>query len=196
MNFYPSSLARLRPLALLVLLAGAPACHRLMPGSSPPSSSSSSAMPRPSESGMATLLLLANRAEAGYAEVALARVTRPDVKELAQRLATDHAALGIQLGEIVARLDITPTDEPAGLSFRERSNARRARLRAATERGIDSTYVQLEIDTHHELLDLVDQQLLPAARHAELKEYLAALGPALRAHLAHAEQVRATLAAR
>lgn len=173
-------------MSLPVLLAGTLACH----------AAPAAAAPRMSESDVAALVLLANSAEVSYAQIVASRTARPDVQALAQRMATDHASLNVTFGDLIVRLDITPSDAPDAVSFRDRSLARGELLRGAAAASVDSTYAQLEVDSHTELLQLIDQRLLPSARRAELREYLAAFRPAVRAHLAHAEQVKATLAAR
>jgi predicted outer membrane protein len=172
----------------LLLLTALPACHAA-PASAPDA-------PRLGEPAVAALVLLANSAEVSHAQLAASRTTRPDVQALAQRMATDHASLNATFNDILAQMDVTPADAPLALALRERSNTQRLLLRDAAARSFDSVYAQMEVDTHRELLQLIDRQLLPSAHHSELREYLMEFRPAVRAHLAHAEQLRATLAAR
>ena len=172
----------------MLLLAAVPACNAA-PTPAPDA-------PRLSERDIAALVLLANNAEVSHAQLAVSRSARPDVQALARRMSTDHASLNATFTDLLARMDITPGNTEVATTLRERSNAQRELLRDVTAQRFDSTYAQMEIETHQELLRLVDQRLLPNAHRAELKEYLSAFRPAVRAHLAHAEQVRATLAAR
>jgi putative membrane protein len=58
----------------------------------------------------------------------------------------------------------------------------------------DAAYAENEVQFHTELLTVIDIGLLPNARNPELREFLTQLKPAIRAHLAHAEQMRASLA--
>jgi putative membrane protein len=172
----------------LLLLAMLAACH------TPPASAPDAL--RLSEREVAALVLLANSAEVSHAQLAASRTMRPDVQALAQRMATDHASLNATFNDLLAQMDITPSDAPVAVTLRERSNTQRVLLRDAAAVSLDSLYAQMEIDTHRELLQLIDQQLLPNAHRPELRDYLAAFRPAVRAHLAHAEQLHATLAAR
>lgn len=175
-----------RRLAFLLVAVTTSACR-------PPASPADA--PTLDEREAVAILLLANAAEAGYAEVAVSRTARVDVGDLARRIGTDHASLGITLGDVLARIDVAPADDAITGAFRERGLARRAALRAATGAGFDSTYLATEVASHQELLELIDQRIAPAARHRALAEYLRAFRPAVRAHLAHAEQVRSTLPA-
>jgi putative membrane protein len=109
---------------------------------------------------------------------------------------TDHTSLNGTLTDLLARLDLDAEEAPAGVALRESSFPRRARLARLRGSAFDAAYVADDLTSHHELLDLVDRVLVPNAARRELREYLAALRPALAAHLAHAEQLAATLAAR
>jgi putative membrane protein len=170
----------------LALLATAFACHSAPAAEAPPLS----------ESDVAALVLLTNSAEVSYAQLAVSRTARPDVQAFAQRMATDHTSLNATFNDLLTRMNIAPSTASVAAAFRGRSNARRELLRNATVQRFDSLYAQAEIESHQELLQSIDQQLAPSVSRAELREYLAAFRPAVRAHLAHAEQVRATLAAR
>jgi putative membrane protein len=63
-------------------------------------------------------------------------------------------------------------------------------------RAFDSAYVSMELDRHRAILAMIDDVLLPRARSAELRELLASTRPIIAAHVAHAEQLQATLARR
>jgi putative membrane protein len=175
-------------LCRLLLLAALSACNAT-PAPVPD-------VPQLGERDVAALVLLANSAEVSYAQIAAARTTRPDVQALAQRMATDHTSLNAAFNDLLAQMDLTPSDAPAAVTLRERSNARRELLRDVAAQRFDSAYAQAEIETHQDLLQLIDQRLLPSAHRSALRDYLAAFRPAMRAHLAHAERLRATLVAR
>ena len=91
---------------------------------------------------------------------------------------------------------INAEDNAISLDFRDHSAARRDVLRELEGARFDSTYVANEIQYHQELLAAIDAVLVPNARNAELREFVVNLKPPVSAHLAHAEQVRATLASR
>jgi len=69
-------------------------------------------------------------------------------------------------------------------------------LRELTGARFDSTYIANEILYHRELLDAISSVLIPATKSGELHDFVTSLRPAISAHLAHAEQIRATLASR
>jgi putative membrane protein len=153
-------------------------------------------IPRLSDEHVAGVALLGNNVEIAYALLAPARAADGDVQSYAARMRTDHTSLNAQLTDLLSRIDLEAQDDPAGRALRDVSLARHARLQRLTGRAFDAAYLDDDVLSHRELLDVIDRVLTPNARHRELREYLAALRPAVAAHLANAEQLRATLAAR
>jgi putative membrane protein len=187
---------RLASLAVpLVLLAG---CRGIAPRASTPAptSATSARADRISDEHVAGIALMAGNVEIGYALLAPARAADADVKAYAARMHTDHTSLNAALTDLLAVLDVEAQDDPAGIAIRDASNPGRARLRDLSGRAFDVAYVDLDVQSHRELLDVIDRVLRPSVERRELRDYLASLRPAVAAHLAHAEQLRATLAAR
>ena len=114
----------------------------------------------------------------------------------AARMTTDHTLLNARAADIALRNGIKVKDDATSLAFRDRSAARRDVLRELTGSRFDFAYTENEMQYHTELLAVLDGAVIPGSRNAELKQFVAALRPAVKAHLAHAEQVRATLGAR
>lgn len=185
----PSLLPRLAAGALLLALAAA--CRA-------PVQAGAEATPaeRLSDAHVASVALVANNVEIAYALVASTRAADPDVRDYAARMRTDHTSLNATLTDLLARLDLPAEDDPAGVALRDTSVARRERLRALTGRAFDVAYIDADIQSHRELLGVVDRVLVAGASRRELRDYVSSLRPVFAAHLAHAEQLRADLAAR
>ena len=183
--------SRLPWLALLAAVA----CHRSTAASSPTMSVSPST-PRMSESNVVAVILAANATDLSYARLVPARARSAEVKAFATRMTTDHTLLNTRVNDIALRNRITPEDNTVSLDFRDHSANRRDVLRELEGAKFDSTYIANEIQYHQELLAAIDGALVPNTRTAELREFVMNLKPPVSAHLAHAEQIRATLAAR
>jgi putative membrane protein len=179
----------------LVLLAG---CRGIAPRATAPStqSATSAGATRVSDEHVAGIALMANNVEIGYALLAAVRATDADVKAYAARMHTDHTSLNATLTDLLSVLDVDARDDPAGIALRESSIPRSQRLRGLSGHAFDVAYVDLDVQSHREMLDVIDRVLRPSVDRRELREYVASLRPAVAAHLAHAEQLRATLAAR
>lgn len=186
-------------LALVLLLA----CGRA-PTSAParaPEPARNRAAPSPSrftrlpDASTVALLLTANNVDLAYARIAAARALHREVKALARRETTGHATLNADLNQLIASLDLTPREDEVSRVLRDQSSTRRDSLRALSGRRFDSAYVANEVRYHQELLLAIDRVFLPSVRRSDLREYVTSLRPTISAHLEHAEQVQATIAA-
>ena len=142
------------------------------------------------------MILMANDVSLSFAKVAYANAESDDVKSFARRMLTDHTQIVATIRALIADQDVSPTDDSAGEDLRDLSTLQRDSLRALTGRAFDSTYVAMELDRHRAMLSMIDDVLLPRARSAELREMLASTRPIIAAHVAHAEQLQASLAKR
>ena len=142
------------------------------------------------------MFLMANDVNLSFAKVAYANAESDDVKSFARRMLTDHTQIVATIRTLIADADVSPSDDSAGEDLRDLSTLQRDSLRALTGRAFDSTYVAMELDRHRAVLSMIDDVLLPRARSAELREMLASTRPIIAAHVAHAEQLQASLAKR
>ncbi len=150
---------------------------------------------------IAAMVLAANNTDISYARVALTvtrenegtRAERPDVKAFAQRMLTDHTGVNSSVNALLNKLEVAPEDNQASLDFRDESANRRDEMRELMGYTFDSTYIENEVAYHIKFLATIDSVLVPASRNAELKKLLTDVRPAVAAHLAHAEQVRANV---
>jgi putative membrane protein len=138
--------------------------------------------------------LMANDVDVSFARVAAMTSTNEDVKAFARRMLTDHAQVISAMRELASAEEITPADDDAGRDLRDLSTLQRDSLRALSGRAFDNAYVGMELDRHREILSMIDDVLLPRARNSELREALTSARPIIAAHIAHAEQLLATLA--
>ena len=173
---------------LCATLSVAAACHR---GAAGPETAHTL-----SDGDIVAIILAANNTDINYAKLVPARARAPEVKAFANRMSTDHTGLNTIVTDIAAKNNITATDNTVSLDFRDHSAARRDVLRELEGAKFDSTYAANEVQYHSELLAAIDGALIPNAHNAALRDFVISLKPAVAAHLAHAEQMRATIANR
>jgi putative membrane protein len=142
---------------------------------------------------IAAMVLAANNTDISYARLVPSRAERGDVKEFGQRMLTDHTGVNGLVNDLLTKLNVVPEDNDASLNFRDESANRRDEMRELQGYAFDSTYIENEVSYHIKFLASIDSVLIPSARNAELKALLTSVRPAVAAHLAHAEQVRANV---
>ena len=140
--------------------------------------------------------LMANDVVLSFAKIAYANSGSEEVRGFARRMLTDHTQLIATMRALSAELEISPSDDGGSRDLRDFSTLQRDSLRALDGRAFDNAYVAMELDRHRAMLSMIDDVLLPRAHSGELRELLASARPIIAAHVAHAEQLQATLARR
>jgi putative membrane protein len=151
---------------------------------------------RVNDGSIAGIVMIANNIDISYAQLAPSRAANPDVQVFARRMTADHAGMNAMLADLLPHMDIAAHNDSIGMAMRDASIDRRAQLETTRGALFDRGYAATEVQYHREMLDLIDNLLLPSASHGELRQYLTALRPTERAHLAAAEQLLTTLTAR
>ena len=149
-----------------------------------------------SDNHMLGMYLMANDVDLSYAKLALAVTESADVRAFAKRMLTDHTQMSASLNALVTGRDFVPADNRLSRDLRDRATIHRDSLRTLSGQDFDSAYVATELDSHKQLLSLIDDVLLPRAHDGELRELLANMRPVISAHLAHADQLQAAMAKR
>ena len=149
-----------------------------------------------SDPNIAAMVLASNNTDISYARLVPSRAQRDDVKKFAERMLTDHTGVNTLVTNLLTKLDIAPQDNALSLDMRDESADKRDLMRELSGFTFDSTYMENEVAYHQKFLASIDNVMLPAARNADLRALLTAVRPAVAAHLAHAEQVRADVLAK
>jgi putative membrane protein len=145
---------------------------------------------------IAAMVLASNNTDISYARLVPSRAERADIKEFARRMLTDHTGVNQMVTALLAQLDLTPEDNEASLDFRDESANKRDMMRELSGYTFDSTYIENEVSYHRKFLASIDNVMVPRARNRDLQTLLVNVRPAVAAHLAHAEQVRANVLSR
>lgn len=142
---------------------------------------------------IAAMVLASNNTDISYARLVPARAQHADVKKFAERMLTDHNGVNALIHDLIRKVDLVPEDNEMSLDMRDESANKRDILRELSGFKFDSTYMENEVSYHRNFLSSIDNVMLPGVRNAVLRDLLNTLRPAVAAHLAHAEQVRATV---
>ena len=93
---------------------------------------------------------------------------------------------------MVTKLHVTPEDNATSQSLKSGGAANVASLRKRKGGAFDKAYIDHEIAYHQQVLDAIDQTLVPGAKNEELKALLVKVRPAFVAHMEHAKQLQAS----
>ena len=118
------------------------------------------------------------------ATMALAKGQSQSVKDLANMIVSDHLELQRQARVLAAKLGIAYTVPTDNHHVREHQR-RVAELDLKSGTDFDDTYLRHETRFSQKVVHTVEHELIPAAHHDELKQFLSELLPELKRHLSH-----------
>jgi putative membrane protein len=142
---------------------------------------------------IADIVVAANEVDIQAGELARTKATNPQVKEFAQRMITDHTGVNQQASQLVQRLGVTPEPNPTSQQLRQGGEQNRSHLQGLSGAEFDRAYIEHEVAYHQQVLDAIDNTLIPNAQNAELRALLEQTRPAVEAHLQHARQIQSSL---
>lgn len=141
---------------------------------------------------IASVLTTANEGEVQQNTVAASKASAPEARAFAQDLISMHQAAQTRLNTLLTGLNITAADNPVSQQLQAASLNIVTTLQDASG-AFDMTYLQSQIDVHIQVLNLIDQTLLPSAQNAQLRSELAVVRGEVAMHLARARALAASL---
>ena len=142
---------------------------------------------------IASIVVTANQVDIDAGKLAQATSTNSDVKAFAERMITDHTAVNQSASELVAKLKVTPQDNPTSQSLKSGGDKNLAHLKSLRGSQFDKAYAEHEVTYHQQVIDALDKTLIPGATNSELKALLVKVRPAFVAHLEHAKKLSVSL---
>jgi putative membrane protein len=94
---------------------------------------------------------------------------------------------------VAARARLAPRESEASRAVTNAAERSLAALRRLSGTDFDAAYLAHEVAFHQEVIALLDDILIPSARHAELAGLLRKVRPNFDTHLAHARHAHAAL---
>ena len=147
----------------------------------------------PTDPQIAAIVVTANQVDIDAGKLARSKAENQEVKAFAGQMVTDHSGVNKSATALVTRLKVTPEDNETSRSLKSGGEANIQHLKTLEGAAFDRAYIDNEVTYHQNVLDALDQTLIPSAKNAELKALLVKVRPAFEAHLAHAKQIQSTL---
>jgi putative membrane protein len=136
---------------------------------------------------------VANTTEIQVATVAARKAASPKVKQIAAKLATDHAKNREQVRALAQKLNVSLTPAQGGDVSAADSAAMPADLQSKTGRDFDRAFIEHEIDDHQSNIDKLQTQAIPSAQNSDVKAYLQKTLTDMQGHLSSLKQVQQQL---
>ena len=145
------------------------------------------------DANIAAIVVAANDIDIKAGKLAQQNATSADAKGLGDMMVRDHEAVNKQAKDLATKLHVTPQDNNLSKKLRTDAEKTYDRLKGLKGAEFDRAYAANEVGYHEAVISVVQTQLIPGAKNAELKALLEQVLPALQAHLAHAKHVQGVL---
>jgi putative membrane protein len=135
----------------------------------------------------------ANRGEIEQAREALKRAQTAKVKQFAQRMLADHSQMETKGKQMNKRAGITPQDSGVSNSLKANGVTVMTTLKSQTGADFDRAYIDAQVREHQQVLDTIDNDLLPQAQSADIKAALQQARDHVADHLKMAQDIQSSL---
>lgn len=148
------------------------------------------ANPKLSDAEVASVAVVANQIDIGFAGIAKEKSRNADILKFAETMVKDHSAVIAQAVALVRKLGVTPKDNAVSKKLLADAEKTKKMLQSQPAQSFDKAYVDNEVSYHKAVIGAVEGLLIPEAKNKELKDLLLQVVPALKAHLGHAEMIQ------
>lgn len=142
------------------------------------------------------LVSTANIAEISAGQLATSNARNGKVKDFAQQMVKDHKDMDEQMGKLAVKLNLNPTPSDKSEALKAQANQDLEKLKIAPKGPVfDKQYIEGQVKDHQQVLNMVNNELIPSAKNAQLKGMLQKASKKIAAHLQHAQKLQQEITA-
>jgi putative membrane protein len=134
-----------------------------------------------------------NTGEIEQAKLAKTKATSQRVKNFATTMLNQHTQMQQKDAQLARKLTLTLEDNSVAEELASKGAKTLADLKLVEATRFDQAYMAAQVAQHREVLELIDQQLIPQARETQLKAALEKARAMVQKHLTDAEQIQQQL---
>lgn len=134
-----------------------------------------------------------NDGEIAEATLAQQKATSDGAREYAEHMITEHGTANQRLTTLAQQKGLTLTDNAVSQQLKSAAEAMTAATAALSGSAFDAKYIADQVLMHQSALTVIDQQLIPSATDADLRNELTTTRASVAMHLTHAQELAAEL---
>lgn len=139
------------------------------------------------------LIGTANDAEIAAGQVATTKGQNTAVKTYAAKMVAEHTAANVKLKALEVKSKINREESDTSKELKKNSDAMVDNLKNAKDADFDKAYIDGQVKMHQDLLNALDQNIIPNAQNADVKAFLQDVRAAVEAHLKEAQKIQTDL---
>jgi putative membrane protein len=149
--------------------------------------------PQLTDPQIAAITDAANKGEIEQAKLAVRKAKDPQVKQFAQMMIDHHGAEQKKEQQLATSLSLQPETTQASTQLQTDSQNAISSLTSQTGADFDKAYIDLQVKEHKDVLDAIDNKLIPNAKNPQLKQALTDFRPKVQEHLQKATEIQQKL---
>jgi putative membrane protein len=191
----------LHSIAILGALSG---CSKADNGASPAASAGDEATPAetstqgkavaPTDGQIVQILATVDSGEIEQAQLATSRAASPQVRQFASEMIDQHTQAKQQGAQLAAQANLSLAGSKQSDELHAKGAQTKQDLMNSEPAAFDDAYMKAQVNQHQEVLDLIDNKLVPAASNPDLRTHLTAARSMVHHHLMEAQQIEGSLA--
>jgi putative membrane protein len=143
---------------------------------------------------IAAAMTTANQGEIEEGQLAMQKSSTASVRDLAQRIVTDHTTSNEQIAALARDESIAMKESDLSRSLLQDHQAAMTSLNPRAGADFDTAYLRRQVAAHRYVLSLIDNVFIPSAQSSAMKAQLASDRAAVAGHLEMATQALAAMA--
>src|SRR5215471_506609 len=152
------------------------------------------AISTPTDEQILQALHTANSGEIEQAKLAQRKSKNAQVKHFASMMVKEQTAADRKGKEVAKTMHVSPSVSSISSSLESDARQQTSSMSSRTGADFDRAYMDAQVKEHQSLLDLIDNQLLPNAKAAEVKAHLQTVRSTVQSHLKEAQDIQRKLA--
>lgn len=146
-----------------------------------------------SDAEVVTVALTVNEGEIQLAELAKKNATSQDVKQFAAMMITHHSAAAQKEKTLMTKATLTRAETDTSRTLKSDGESALSRLKNEKGKDFDKSYIDQQVKAHQDVLAVVDNQLLPSAKNADVKAHVTEIRRTVSDHVQKAEAIQKKL---
>lgn len=134
----------------------------------------------------------ADRAAVEQGRYAALRARDPRVRAFAQQVVATHSYNRQRMTSLLRTEHLVPAESAVSTKMAADDDGTFRALKSSTVAELDRAYIDVQVKAYQDLLDTLDNELIPNARDRELKSQLQALRPLVAEQLREAKEIQGT----
>jgi putative membrane protein len=159
----------------------------------PPAAVQPDATSQMGDAEVAHVAVTANTLDIEGGQLAKDKAENAEVKQFAERMITDHTSANNEANALAQRVSLSPADNQTSQQMKADHERAKTELQSKSGAEFDRAYIQHEVTMHQNVLNALDQTLIPNAQNPELKALLQKIRPVIENHLQMAQQIQTRL---